>query len=808
MTRSSFSQLMARVKQVEIPIIQRDYVQGSDRHSLVRDGFLEVLCEALTATEARPLDLDFVYGSIVNGVFQPLDGQQRLTTLFLLHWYLAWRDRAEDHFRACFTDKGRSLFRYEVRPSSHAFFNALATNFPQVETPDGHSLSEIIRDQPWYFRNWRLDPTVCAALSMLDSLHLRFAGKSGLYERLIDDSQPLVTFQLLELEGFGLSDDLYIKMNARGKSLTPFETLKARLEKDLEELFDGVMLPAVCKGRPVASFFADRIDNAWSDFLWKSRGSEQKNISSDEAAMNLLRALIVITRPLDAATTDQDLTDLRRGTEANGYDWFHRRGWLDRALITATMTLLEHWSSHHDEPFRLTVREKRHLDEAELFQNMIRKPKELTYVQFLQLAAYTQYLVRAEEHVSGEGFSAWMRVITNLAENTEYAGSDDLRRSLNGLQNFAAYMDNVHEYLVSAEGGEISGRFNRLQCAEERIKAHLILQGEGWSQRIALAEEYDYFRGQIGFLLRFCGIDLDRIDDEIARLDAQAVQALVVPFERYLACAKQMMDDLLKSSEDAGRRWERALLTLGNFLRPVGRNRSLLVTQRDEAGSWKQLLYDAARGDEHALVLKALWDKIGHPESCLEKLDQIIADPAPIDAWRAAIIRTPGVYTYVTRRMLRFEGGNVYLLKTTQMNGRHTELFVYSLHEELRNNEAALSFFRVERVDMPTAEDYPHILLSKTVEDGPQIKFRVSFSGAHGRWEFRLDCSRLLPSSDAEAELKAEGFEWHDQEVLGWFKTTDPDSVMAVINSLDRRMQHLLVPFWRPQIAERSSLQA
>ena len=34
------------------------------------------------------MHLDFVYGSKKNNVFIPLDGQQRLTTLFLMHWYL------------------------------------------------------------------------------------------------------------------------------------------------------------------------------------------------------------------------------------------------------------------------------------------------------------------------------------------------------------------------------------------------------------------------------------------------------------------------------------------------------------------------------------------------------------------------------------------------------------------------------------------------------------------------------------------------------------------------------------------------
>ena len=53
----------------------------------------------------------------------------------------------------------------------------------------------------------------------------------------MDEERPAITFQLLPLEHFGLTDDLYIKMNARGKPLTPFETFKARFEELLNELF-------------------------------------------------------------------------------------------------------------------------------------------------------------------------------------------------------------------------------------------------------------------------------------------------------------------------------------------------------------------------------------------------------------------------------------------------------------------------------------------------------------------------------------------------------------------------------------------
>jgi hypothetical protein len=76
------------VTSIEIPLIQRDYAQGrTDGHvTEIRERFLDVLYDAV-ASDAK-VGLDFVYGDVEGGTLRPLDGQQRLTTLFLLHWYL------------------------------------------------------------------------------------------------------------------------------------------------------------------------------------------------------------------------------------------------------------------------------------------------------------------------------------------------------------------------------------------------------------------------------------------------------------------------------------------------------------------------------------------------------------------------------------------------------------------------------------------------------------------------------------------------------------------------------------------------
>ena len=74
------------ITQIEIPIIQRDYAQGrkDDEATLIRDRFLDALIAAARSDEG--MGLDFIYGELRSGVLRPLDGQQRLTTLFLMHW--------------------------------------------------------------------------------------------------------------------------------------------------------------------------------------------------------------------------------------------------------------------------------------------------------------------------------------------------------------------------------------------------------------------------------------------------------------------------------------------------------------------------------------------------------------------------------------------------------------------------------------------------------------------------------------------------------------------------------------------------
>ena len=79
-TKYTFWKLLSEY-QVEIPIIQRDYAQGRNSAKTIRDELLNSIYDALV--NGKSIDFDFVYGSVNDKKFLPLDGQQRLTSLYL-----------------------------------------------------------------------------------------------------------------------------------------------------------------------------------------------------------------------------------------------------------------------------------------------------------------------------------------------------------------------------------------------------------------------------------------------------------------------------------------------------------------------------------------------------------------------------------------------------------------------------------------------------------------------------------------------------------------------------------------------------
>lgn len=249
-----FADLIKKGK-IRIPQIQRDYAQGRKNKEVkeIRNHFVRSLLLVVTGKKAET-QLDFVYGSDRKNAFEPLDGQQRLTTLFILHWVLGVDLQ---------TAEGESILIYETRNTSEAFCKELVhhnakqfvneaaekTKESKKKTDEERSKpeeqrdasklkahiytpSEIIQNRDWFQWGWRFDPTINSMLVMIDTICEQMDWTLDL-----DACQARlnnITFNHLDLGEMGMSDELFIKMNARGKLLSDFDKLKSTLEEEIQ----------------------------------------------------------------------------------------------------------------------------------------------------------------------------------------------------------------------------------------------------------------------------------------------------------------------------------------------------------------------------------------------------------------------------------------------------------------------------------------------------------------------------------------------------------------------------------------------
>ncbi len=262
-------------KKTCIPIIQRDYAQGREGKESLRKQFLNDIISSLDKDES--LNLDFVFGteSDIKGLFLPLDGQQRLTTLWLIYWFLALKkDAPQSDFDIL------NNFTYETRTSSSDFFDALCKKehfFGYYKKKNPISISEYIKSQTWFYSTWMYDPTISAVLRMLsgsgdnalkDNIESVFSEIN--YEEYYKRLKNKVSFNYISL-GDGklpVPDDQYIKMNSRGLGLTSFENFKLNLVSWLRNNTSD----------QEANRLAANIDNKWTDVIWR----EKRNRQSDE----------------------------------------------------------------------------------------------------------------------------------------------------------------------------------------------------------------------------------------------------------------------------------------------------------------------------------------------------------------------------------------------------------------------------------------------------------------------------------------------------------------------------------------------
>lgn len=524
---------------ITIPRIQRAYAQGrSDAHAVkTRERFLSAIHNGLIN---NGLTLDFIYGNIQNGQLIPLDGQQRLTTLWLLHWYA---DKKES-----INDKRLARFSYNTRYSARDFLIKLVNYEPSLET----RLSDEIRNEGWFPMEWINDPTVRGMLTMLDEIQKRFADIDDLWNKL-----DKINFYFRDIEEMELTDDIYIKMNSRGKPLTDFEHFKAELLK---------IIRSENNDEAASKRIGLKIDREWTDLLWVYR--DEYNLV-DNRFLNFFRIIsLILIYKSDRSSSEFDLKDdfslLDRlyKNQPNNVAFLELA--FDCMVNIQNKTLISNSSitnpigdffgsflssGHHEHGKVVAPQQITNLDILEEVLNG-KALKTNTLYWIIMLYSFLLYLMKYDT-IKEIDFRRRLRVVVNLLKNSRNEVVDTPNGDAGN--RMPANLRQVENIILS---GEISDcitidndkrqNFNVIQMEEERQKLQFTNEHPEHSANLFQLEDYHLLQGRT---------------DIVGYENTHLYQRFINVFD---TCSRDMIDCAMLATYDYSQRLNNWCIQLGS----------------------------------------------------------------------------------------------------------------------------------------------------------------------------------------------------------------------------------------------------
>lgn len=640
---------------IEIPLIQRDYAQGRDMPKVedIRRRFVGALKKALINNE--PITLDFVYGEIDNNrTLIPLDGQQRLTTLFLLHWYIARREGVSEDKLAFLTK-----FSYATRYSAREFCKRLVS--PDYQ-PDFNRprLSEEITDQSWMPLDWENDSTISAMLRMIDYIHVMFNNScNNLWPRL---EAGCISFYFLPIKQLGATDDLYIKMNSRGKPLTEFENVKAEWEACIKAISPSIMPKQ--DAEQLQHRIEQKMDLDWTDLLWPYRNGQTGSSADDVVDDKFIRYLrfltdIIYYKDEELKKNSSDILsiveDLFRDSEKapehlefieRGFDcWLHVDiEHLFNTYLTTTPTASDPQKCVVAAPVNVFAQA------CYTYGDMNGHTRLFPIGRSVMLYAFLYYL-QHKNTISDTQFARRIRIITNLIKQSEYELREDNMPNLLRQTEYILTHGDVEEGYLS---------FNANQLAEEHEKAVWLQTHADKADTLCRLENHPLLQGAIRV------IGLDHID-------------FTDRFYSLFACDHSLVN--------------RALLSIGDYALLVNNRFQIGSGSADFDSSWRAIFSTSQQGIAPKRdILLALLSQIQHfTNDVLQSVvDRYLRETREYD-WRHYLVKYDamrperyGMYFWEEDSQHEKRGYSILMMWTEKsISGRNYNIFLKALNDRL-----------------------------------------------------------------------------------------------------------------------------
>lgn len=697
---------------IEIPPIQRDYAQGreSEKVQNIRTKFINSIHEALK--ENVPLRLDFIYGKIygirneeehrrnkqaINSLLQsvkdyantidltfnelairdkspnkqdlvflvPLDGQQRLTTLFLLHWYLAKRLKLNEEIKVL------KRFKYKTRKSSLSFINLICSD---TNIEFNKPLDKEIVELENFSNTWIDDPTVYSMLVVLNTLHNKLTNESDeniaeYWQRLTEGKK--VFFDFLNLKDFNLSDELYVKMNARGKQLSEFENFKAWLFGELEKknLIEQNKLEE----------YKRQFDVEWNDIFWNTK--DKSDFEIDVPYFNYFKLML--------------LYDTIDSVNLNGTNFE------DSNKSSFISAILSNKSINFEAEFKDLQNVEKHFRILELcsgfnpissilsdfYQFYFSKsgiaPSWSSIIKHYFLLSYISSKNAPLINYSDNDWikiKEYVRIMNNLFRNSIIDNPSLYKNAISQIDEITTFLSendfDISKWIESLEYNSKSV-FPKYQIEEEILKYRLLNGNEKWKDLIYEAEKIRYFEGQLNFWFFKCGINLskDAFSDEFF------LDIYIEKFKEVTYRISKLFKETGINREDSFSEWifERALLSKSDYLlseggyKCFGRN-----TGRDV--SWKRFFLRDRNNEETNTALLEIFDlDFDNPKVSFQEFIDANQKSYSMHNWREAFIENKDLFSYLgNQKYIRnIENHGWVLIKDSYKTyiGAHYELF-------------------------------------------------------------------------------------------------------------------------------------
>lgn len=268
------------VQQIVVPEIQRDYVWKSeqvlgllnsikmdyDKYKTVSipkvetsDRELQKAFEEFYKRRNNGSNIGFIYAyndDQFSGKYFLIDGQQRITTIFLMLLVLACKnEQNREVFKKTYFSDATLKLDYKVRESAHNFLIEFVS--------EALKSNSDFTNQSWYYSNkYDSDKTIKSLLAnyhvIQNYIENNLNNDSVLFYNYIEN---FVEFWYFDTNISEQGEELYIYMNARGEQMQSNENIKANLLSTLE-------------GLDKKNEYGEKWEH-WQDFFWMHRGSNE-----------------------------------------------------------------------------------------------------------------------------------------------------------------------------------------------------------------------------------------------------------------------------------------------------------------------------------------------------------------------------------------------------------------------------------------------------------------------------------------------------------------------------------------------------